>query len=95
LFADENIAQVLNELTNNTMSLATCASRGRPGKVGLWALSVPISSKEGHSYCIDSKSTSARVIPGNLKGFMCPKEETSTSIIPSTEISPVNTAIIE
>jgi len=42
LFSEPDIIRMLNEITNNTLSIATCAARGRMGKVQVWALSVPI-----------------------------------------------------
>lgn len=54
LFAEPEIAKVLNEMTHNNMSIATCAARGRIGKVQVWALSIPHPENTELSYCIDS-----------------------------------------
>ncbi len=77
-FANPDVVEVLNDLTHNNMSRATCATRGRQGKVIWWAVSVPIPGKPDYSYCIDGRTvwkdnqwTTAKLITGNLKGIVC------------------------
>jgi hypothetical protein len=70
LFADEGIRQALEEATDGDLSLATCVSEGTTNKVESYAISVPLPSKDGFSYCIDSFG-SAQEIVGELSDATC------------------------
>jgi hypothetical protein len=71
LFADKQILVSLNAATFDNIANATCVSiADGKGAVTAYAISVPLPSVKGYSWCIDSQGASKQ-ISGTIKGAVC------------------------
>jgi hypothetical protein len=70
LFGDSSFSKLLNNVTKDNPSIATCVSSGYVGNVSSWAVSTPIPGDDGFSWCVDSSGASVRIIDF-LKGASC------------------------
>lgn len=70
LFADKGVFDQIKEATNNEPSSAKCASELADGKVGSYAVSVPLPDSPKYSWCVDSSGLSTQ-IPGSIKSASC------------------------
>lgn len=63
MFAEDLIKKGIESATDNNASKATCVSTvDLTGKVTAYAVSVPLPTKEGFSFCVDSKGTAEEII---------------------------------
>jgi len=70
LFEDKNVYEEIKTASGGDASKATCVSTMTGGKVTSYAVSVPLETSPGYSWCIDSTGASKQ-ITGSLSGSVC------------------------
>lgn len=70
LFGDNEIYSAINKATNDIPSSATCVSKMTGGKVGSYAVSVPLPDSPKYSWCVDSYGNSKQ-ITGSVSADGC------------------------